>query len=240
VNAAERSWIGAEEKTTREGAADHVSAWTLLRNRSLMLLTISYAAVGYFEYLFFFWIHYYFENVLHLGKAESRGYSTILFLAMAAGMMAGGWIADRLRGRFGSHGGRALLAITGMCIGGVLLLLATFADDVGWIVTLLALSLALVAAVEGPVWTTAIELGGRHGGTAAAICNTGGNLGFVAPIITPLMAGGVSEAFNLSERGGWQWAIALGSLITIAGGVLWFWIRAPASSDARELSESRL
>src|SRR5262249_54051191 len=49
VNAAERSWIGAEEKTTREGAADHVSAWTLLRNRSLMLLTISYAAVGYFE-----------------------------------------------------------------------------------------------------------------------------------------------------------------------------------------------
>jgi MFS family permease len=233
VNVGELESIGAEGRpSAHKACADEVSSWTLLRNRSLMLLTISYTAVGYFEYLFFFWIHYYFEKVLDLGKAESRAYSTILFVAMAAGMMAGGWAADRLRGRYGSHGGRAVVAIIGMCGGGILLLVGTFAEDLGWIVTLLALSLALVAAVEGPVWTTAIELGGRHGGTAAAICNTGGNLGFVAPIITPLMAVGVSEAFSLSERAGWQWAIALGSFITIAGGVLWFWIKAPERADA--------
>src|SRR5438128_1400090 len=48
--------------------ADPVGWRTLLSNRSLILLTLSYAAVGYFEYLFYFWMHYYFEDVLKLGK----------------------------------------------------------------------------------------------------------------------------------------------------------------------------
>src|SRR5438034_6052248 len=42
----------------------------LLRNRSLLLLTLSYAAVGYFQYLFFYWMHYYFGEVVRMGKTE--------------------------------------------------------------------------------------------------------------------------------------------------------------------------
>src|SRR5262249_2881782 len=53
----------------------------LLRSRSLILLTLSYAAVGYFEYLFYFWMHYYFEDVLELGKEQSRLYATVVNLA---------------------------------------------------------------------------------------------------------------------------------------------------------------
>src|SRR5262249_36579980 len=36
----------------------------LLRDRSLLLLTLSYGAVGYFQYIFFYWLHYYFNDVL--------------------------------------------------------------------------------------------------------------------------------------------------------------------------------
>src|SRR4051812_16687342 len=43
----------------------------LLANPSLLFLTLGYAAVGYFQYLFFYWIHYYFANILHLGKEQS-------------------------------------------------------------------------------------------------------------------------------------------------------------------------
>jgi MFS family permease len=46
--------------------------YTLLSDRSLVLLTVSYAAVGYFEYLFFYWMQYYFDHVLELGKDRSR------------------------------------------------------------------------------------------------------------------------------------------------------------------------
>src|SRR5262249_14361853 len=94
VNTAELQWIGADAPGA-EQLAEQPSAWReLLRNRNLMLLTLSYAAVGYFEYLFFFWSHYYFDDVLKVGKDESRLYSTILSLSMAAGMLLGGWLSD--------------------------------------------------------------------------------------------------------------------------------------------------
>jgi len=104
---------------------------------------------------------------------NSRGYSTILFLAMAAGMMAGAGSPTSPRPLRQSQkpGPRGC---DRMCAGGALILLGIATEEVGWIVTWLALALACVAASEGPIWTAAVELGGPHGGTAAAICNTGG------------------------------------------------------------------
>src|SRR5690349_18548186 len=43
--------------------------------RSIFFLTLSYAAVGYFQYLFFYWLHYYFESVLHMNTDDSRWYA---------------------------------------------------------------------------------------------------------------------------------------------------------------------
>jgi sugar phosphate permease len=195
--------------------------WHLLRHRSLLLLTLSYAAVGYIEYLFFFWMHYYFEDVLKFEKSDSRIYAAILTLAMAVGMVLGGWIADRLRARLGGHGSVALVPAIGLCAGGGLLILGVLAQETVWIVTLLALALAAVGATEAPVWTMAVELGKRHGGTAAAICNTGGNAGgMLAPIVTPFVSGWLVREFALSERLGWQWSISLGSAIAVFGALL--------------------
>jgi MFS family permease len=214
-------------------AATHKADWrSLLGNRSLMLLTVSYAAIGYVEYLFFFWMHYYFEDVLHFGKDESRAYAAILTLAMAAGMVAGGWTADRLRTAFGGRRGGAIVPAVGLCAGGVLLVLGVLAQETVWIVTYLSLALAAVGATEAPVWTTAVELGGRQGGTAAGICNTGGNAGgLLAPVITPAVSGWISHHFGVSEQVGWQWGISLGSVIALFGAVLWYWIT-PADPSA--------
>src|SRR6185436_1712168 len=63
--------------------------------RNLVLLTLSYAAVGYFQYLFFYWLHYYFDSVLHMDKAESRYFAGLPNLAMATCMPIGGWLTDR-------------------------------------------------------------------------------------------------------------------------------------------------
>src|SRR5262249_9864799 len=146
------------------------SAWgVLVRNRSLMLLTLSYAAVGYFEYLFFFWMHYYFDDVLRVGKAESRLYSTVLYVAMAAGMFGGGWRSDLLQHAWGRRAGRAAVAAGGMVIGAGFLVVGLLATEPGWIVVWFAVALAAVGATEGPMWATALELGGRQGATAAGI-----------------------------------------------------------------------
>jgi MFS family permease len=239
VNNAERQWIDPAQHTPRRPpvpvvadaepaivAVRHASPTTRWPARSLVLLTISYAAVGYVEYLFFFWMRYYFKEILHLGTGESRIYAAVLTLAMAAGMVVGGWVADRLRTAYSGWWSHAVVPVVGMCAGGALLVLGVLAEETVWIVTLLALALAAVGATEAPVWTMAVELGRQRGGTAAAICNTGGNAGgLIAPWITPRVSTWIALEFGVSEKLGWQWAIGLGSAIAVAGAVLWLWIR---------------
>src|SRR5207302_6765933 len=109
--------------------------------------------------------------------------------------------------------------------GALFLWLGLWAAGIAWIVTCFAIALAGVGACEAAVWTTAVELGGPHGGTAAGICNTGGNLaGLIAPMLTPFLSHAVMAQFDVSEEAGWQWGIALGGLICLLGATLWWWV----------------
>ncbi|SRR5579883_185962 len=229
VNKDELSCIGVDPlgvHAVDSSSIEKPSNWLrLFRNRSLVLLTISYAALGYIEYLFFFWMHYYFDDVLHVGKTASRFYSMILYLAFAGGMILGGWITDHIQSIWGHGKSRAVVPILGMMAGAVFLWLGLIVQGIDGIVTCLALAMAGVGVCEAPVWTTAVELGGRQGGTAAGICNTGGNLGgLIAPVLTPVFSHAVMFFFAVNKQVGWQWGIALGGLICFFGSILWLWI----------------
>src|SRR5262245_40776338 len=190
TNEAERSMIAADRPpASRAGYVTEPGPWqALLRNRSLVCLTLSYAAIGYFEYLFFFWMDYYFKDQLHLPDDVRRRYAAIPFLAMAGGMASGGWISDVLVRGFGYPAGRAIVSVVGMLTGAAFLLLGIWAKQPELIVAFFAVALGAIGATEAPFWTTAQELGGRRGATAAGICNTGGNAGgLVAPILTPII-----------------------------------------------------
>src|SRR5262249_30694726 len=124
-------------------------------------------------------------------------------------------LADRFQKQWGRRRGRAAVAAGGMLASAVLLGLGILARQPEWIVLWFALALAAVGATEGPFWTTAVELGRRRRGTAAAICNTGGNAGgLIAPVLTPLLAGL------------WDWPVAIGagSLVCLVGAALWIWV----------------
>jgi ACS family glucarate transporter-like MFS transporter len=219
VNPAERRLVpdGEKEIDHLEGSrGNDPGRWvTLLKSRSLLFLTLSYAAVGYFQYLFFFWIHYYFEDQLHLGKEESRYYAGIPNLAMAVGMGLGGLLSDRLVKAWGSRLGRATVPAAGMTLGALLLFVGLVPKEPGWIVAWFALAMGAVGTAEGSFWASAVEIGGRRGGSAAGIMNTGGNVGgLLAPILTPFV----------SDKFGWPCGIGLGSFICLFGVALWFWI----------------
>jgi MFS family permease len=189
-----------------------LSLGSLARDRSLVLLTLSYGAVGYFQYLFFYWMDYYFRKVLALPDSTSRVYAAIPPLAMAVGMPLGGWLADRLERSWSVRWGRRIVPIAGLCAGAVFLVLGIVAREPGWIVACFALALGAVGASEGPYWATAVERGGRRGGSAAGLLNTGGNAGgILAPIVTPWVG----------ERFGWPASVALGSVVCIIGVLLW-------------------
>ncbi len=189
----------------------------LRRSKNLLLLTASYATVGYFQYLFFYWMHYYFETVLKLGADESRLYAAVPPLAMAVGMPLGGWLSDRFQSNYHRRAGRVWLPAAAMIASATLLILGVRATEPFWIVGWLSLSLGALGMAEGPFWVAAVEVGGRRGGLSAAIFNTGGNAGGIAsPVVTPW----ISETLGF----GWQAGIAVGSVVCLAGAVLWYWI----------------
>lgn len=204
-----------------EDASDARATRWLLRHRSLWLITVSYAAFGYFQYLFFYWMDYYFKSVLHIPKEASREASFYIMLAMAAGMTVGGLSADSICHRLGTNLGRRGVVMAGMGLGALFALLGVNATGQRSITACLAVSMGLVGMCEGVFWTTATDIGGRARGFTAAFMNTGGNVGgLISPVLTPFLA----------QSMGWPGAIAVACAISIAGGLLWFLIRLP---DAR-------
>ena len=177
--------------------------------------------MGYFQYLFFYWMQYYFDHVLHLGKTASQFYAGLPPLAMAIGMPLGGLISDRLQRTCGYRFGRAIMPVAGLLGSAAFLLLGIFAKQPAWIVIWFSLALGVMGASEGPFWSTAVELGRRRGGMAAAIMNTGGNAGgMLAPVLTPWV----------SAHFGWPTGIALGALVCLLGAACWAWIKLDAQS----------
>jgi sugar phosphate permease len=204
------------------------SLWSLFSNRSLLGLTISYSAVGYFQYLFFYWMEYYFERVLHLEKGTSRWLSTAMVLSMGMGMVIGGKLAD-LRSLAGGRNAHRAVPVVCLVFSSVLVLVAVLSANSHIQIALFLISMAAVGGTEGSYWAQSVALGRSRGGSAAAIMNTGGNVGgLLAPVVTPFIA----------DRLGWQSGLGLASAVCVFGAVMWIAIDTP--DEERQLTERLL
>jgi MFS family permease len=195
---------------------------------SLMFLTLGYGLIGYFQYLFFYWAEFYFENEMKLSTSESRWSTTLLTLAMAAGMFGGGWLSDFARRRWPGRWG--LIAVPGLAL--AIAGTATFLTlgDIAAAAVVAGLTVAMGAAgiSEGSYWTTAVRLGRRHGGKAAAIMNTAGNgIGLTAPLLTPY----ISDAF------GWKASLGIAAVVCWAGALCWLGVNVNEPREALDISK---
>jgi len=200
------------------------TSWSeLFTNRSLILLTLGYSAVGYFQYLFFYWLRYYFKDVLKMDPVDTRFYAGLPNLAMAVGMPVGGLLVGYLSQRLRWFRSMYWVPFLGMAGSAVLLLCGIFTQDRGWIVFWFTASLGCHGLCEASFWTTAVRVGGLRGASAAAMMNTGGNAaGLLAPIITPV----IGRYLN------WEWGMGFGALVALLGGVCWLGIEKAEKSTA--------
>lgn len=220
VNTAENNLVQAGESPSPRSRASLGDFISLFGNRGLILLTFSYAAVSYFQYLFFYWIEHYFEKELGLPVTESRQAAFTVTLAMAIGMACGGVCSDFLCRWFGRRRGCRVMALTGMGSSALFAWVGVSATDPNRVVWLFSLALGSLGLCEGIFWTTAPLLQKRSGGIACAFLNTVGNAGgLLAPVFTPW----------IGEHYGWITAIAVACLVCGLGAVLWLWIDADAA-----------
>lgn len=197
------AWVllAARDTAPRADSAAAKSSWRdLLANRNLMLITASYSALGYFSYLFYYWIYYYFGEIRHMGAEESARFATLVFIVNGLMIPLGGWLSDRF--------GRRRVPIIGLTLSAFLLIAGTFATGNFTTAILMAFSMGCASVCEGPFWAMAIRIGGDQAGTAGSILNTGANItGFIAPILTPWIA----------SIAGWSWGLYFACAVVLAG-----------------------
>lgn len=197
------------------------SDWRLLFRGNLWLLSLSYGAYGYFQYLFFYWMGYYFKEVLHVPDVEARWASFWIMLAQGAGMAVGGLSTDLVCHRLGTIRGRRAIVMVGMGLGAAFGLLGVNVSAQINVAMCLALSMAALGMCEGVFWTTATDIGGKSRGFSGAFMNTIGNVGgLISPVLTPMMA----------KELGWRGSITVACAIAAIGGLMWFAIKPPVSN----------
>ncbi len=222
-SAASHPWTNsAERRLVLDGASPPLRApasvgdfFALFRNRGLVVLTLSYAALSYFQYLFFYWIERYFEKELELPVAASRRAAFTVTMAMAVGMTVGGVCSDWLCRQIGRRPGYRSVALVGMGLSALFAWAGISAQDPDWVVMLFSLALFSLGLCEGIFWTTAPLLQKRNGGLACAFLNTIGNAGgLLAPVCTPW----------INDHYGRTTAIAVACVVCGLGAVLWLGI----------------
>jgi MFS family permease len=217
----------SSEGQTAQRLADMLQ---MLGNRSVVCITLSYAALGFFQYLFFYWIEYYFETIQKQGVGVARQYSTCIILAMGLGMIGGGWLADRASAFFSPRFRRSFVPMLGMFAAGAVFELGLLCADTRITLVAFAAAAAFIGTCEGASWTTVVELGGRFGGTAAALMNTGGNAGgTLSPYLTPLLSAYFAQQFG--EGLGWRMGLSVAGAISVLGGAMWWGVDSFRSPD---------
>ena len=206
---------------TPKARFDSLTLLSILTRRSVVCLTFSYAAYGYFQYLFFYWVQYYFETVEKQGPQVARGYSMMITIAMGVGMLGGGWLSTRLPQSLSERTRRALIPVVGMISSGLVFELGLLAPSGKITLVAFAISAALLGLCEAGFWTSVVELGHPFGGTAAGLMNTGGNAGgTLSPYLTPLL--GLFFAENYGNDLGWRLSLGVAGIIVAAGAAFWW------------------
>jgi ACS family glucarate transporter-like MFS transporter len=198
--------------------AEEPGAWKrVLRDRNVILLTVSYFCMNYVFYIFFNWFFIYLVQVRGFATLEGGFLATLPWLVGAVGAVIGGVWSDALSKSRGIRIGCRLPGIVSLVLIAGLLWAGAAATNAYLAVALLALCFGCTQLSDPAYWSAITSVGGRHTAAAAGVLNTGGNVvGGFGAILVPLVA----------ERFGWVAALSTGSLMAVVAAVLWLFIRA--------------
>ena len=206
----------------REPASEHPEKakgiWLrVLKDRNVLLLTVSYFCTNYVFYQMFNYAYYYLVSVRNIAEQQAGYMTSSQWICGAAGAAIGGYLCDRLCRSYGMRAGCKWMAISSLIVAAVLLLVGAFAVSAYVAVAAMALCFLFQQLSEGAYWAAAISVGGRHSSTACGLMNTGGNtVGFVNALLVPATA----------AMFGWTVALSTAAGVALLAAVVWFFIRA--------------
>ncbi len=211
----------------RAAARSGITAWPLVRNRNMLLVSVSYFLDSYVLAMFVYWFYLYLLDERKFSILKGGFVSSLPWIAALVLVPLGGRWCDLLSAHRGPRTGRRVVAMTALCIASALLLWGARTRDPVRAIAALSLCVGFLMSTEGPFWSSAIDISGPHAGTAGGIMNTAGNLGGVASAsLVPLLVG----------RFGWIPALSTGSLFGVVSAALWLFIRVDRGVELARIS----
>lgn len=193
-------------------------AWKLvLRDRNVLLLTISYFSMNYVFFLFFNWFFYYLVSVREFSASDAGMFTAAQWILGAVGATIGGLACDTLVKKLGIRRGPRNQVIISLFLVAIFLYVGATSDNVTLTIVLLCFAFGFTQLTESPFWVATMGVAGRHSQVATGVLNTGGTLpGAIGGVMVPFVAAWL----------GWDVAIISGSVFSIIAAVLWMFIRA--------------
>lgn len=224
VNAAELRVIEFQ----RLGAAKNAeprqpTPWgRLLRSRSVWGLLLGYFCQGYPIYFYYTWLFIYLVRVRGLTVRQGGIWGTLPYLSIALLAPFGGIFSDYASRRFGKTRGRRSAVWLGMLVSALFLWLGSRAPGSTSAILFLSAASGSNMFAATTFWASCIDLTEQFTGSLSGLMNMFGNLGgWLSPIITAYVA----------LRFGWERALDLAAIVTLAACVCFAFVDAGRSLD---------
>jgi MFS transporter, ACS family, glucarate transporter len=226
VSAAELDLIRRpRQQRTSETRGKRQSFVTLLRDRNILFLALSYTCEGYVLFIFVFWLYIYLVEVRGFSLLKGGFIASLPWITALVCTPLGGFACDRISAKRGRLAGARAVIMLGYGLSGLLLFAAAKVDNRAAAVSALCLSIGGLYFAEPAFWATAVHLSGENAGATSGIMNTAGIIGGIASTsIIPLIV----------KHFGWLFALSSGAAAAIACTLAWFAIGARRVATSEE------
>ncbi len=192
------------------------ASFSLLGNRDIMLVSVSYLMLSAVWFVFIFWFFRYLVDGRGFSVLASGMWGSVPYFVSLLISPFGGVLADRLARQRPAGRSRRLIAMTGLFLAALLVAVGANLANPYLAIIALALAVACINACEGPFWATVTSLGGSSPGAAGGVLNFMGNLGGVISIwAVPRMR----DAF------GWTAMLGIWAAVAVLAALLWLVVR---------------
>jgi MFS transporter, ACS family, glucarate transporter len=188
---------------------------TVLRDRQVALMSLSYFFDSYVLFAFVFWLYIYLTEQRGFTVMQSGFYTALPFAVAIPLVPMAGYLCDLLAARHGAWGRRAV-GMTGLGLSAVFLVVGINVASPAQALVGLSLAVGFLLCTEPAYWSTSMDLGGAYAGTAGGVMNMAGNLGGV--VSTALMP-------ILVSHFGWPFAFISAAGCALVGAALWLLVR---------------
>jgi len=179
----------------------------LLKNRNVLLLSLSYTCQGYVLFIFVFWLYLYLIQVRGFTSLSGGFAASLPWLTAFMCTPIGGWLCDRLAEKNGRIAAARTVIMIGYGVSGVLLFTAALAAGRSASVAALCLSIGGLYFAEPAFWATAVHISGENVGASSGLMNTAGILGgIVSTSLVPVLV----------QHFGWITALGSGAMVALA------------------------